>query len=38
MGCSCEELAGRGVEISPTCIGHLWVFANLEPSEIEAVV
>lgn len=37
MGCSCEQLAGKGVEISPTCIGHLWVFADLKPHEIQAV-
>lgn len=37
MGCSCEQLAGKGVEVSPTCIGHLWVFADLKPPEIQAV-
>ena len=37
MGCLCEELIGKGVEISPTCIGHLWVFENLQPPEISAV-
>jgi len=38
MGCLCEELAGKGVEVSPTCIGQLWVFANLQHQEILAVV
>lgn len=37
MGCLCEQLAGKGIEISPTCIGHLWVFADLQPEEIQAV-
>jgi CRP-like cAMP-binding protein len=37
MGCLCEQLAGKGIEISPTCIGHLWVFADLRPEEIQAV-
>ena len=31
MGCLCENLAGKGAEVSPTCIGHLWVFADLQP-------
>ncbi len=34
MPCLCEEIAGPGVEISPTCIGHLWVFANLKAEEM----
>jgi hypothetical protein len=34
MGCLCEELAGEGVDISSTCIGHLWVFANLQPNPL----
>ena len=37
MGCLCEELIGKDIEISPTCIGHLWVFANLQPLEVAAV-
>lgn len=37
MGCLCEQSAGKGIEISPTCIGHLWVFADLQPVEMEAV-
>lgn len=37
MGCLCEKLAGKGVEISPTCIGHLWLFENLHPDEIQSV-
>ncbi|MHC1745328.1 MAG: Crp/Fnr family transcriptional regulator [Syntrophobacteraceae bacterium] len=37
MGCLCEQLAGEGVDLSSTCIGHLWLFANLRPLEIQAV-
>ena len=33
MGCSCEELAGSDVSLSPVCIGHLWMFKNLTPLE-----
>jgi CRP-like cAMP-binding protein len=38
MGCLCNELAGPGVEVSTTCIGHLWVFENLKPEELAALV
>jgi len=37
MGCLCNELAGPGVEVSPTCIGHLWVFEDLQPEEMAAL-
>ena len=37
MGCLCNELAGPGVEVSPTCIGHLWVFEHLKPEEMAAL-
>jgi CRP-like cAMP-binding protein len=37
MGCLCNEMAGSGVEVSPTCIGHLWVFENLKPTELAAL-
>ncbi|MCK9376799.1 MAG: Crp/Fnr family transcriptional regulator [Syntrophobacterales bacterium] len=37
MGCLCNELAGPGVEVSPTCIGNLWVFENLQPAEMAAL-
>ena len=37
MGCLCNELAGPGVEVSPTCIGNLWVFENLKPEEMAAL-
>jgi CRP/FNR family transcriptional regulator len=34
--CLCESLAG-GMEISPVCIGNLWVFSNLKAEEIAAL-
>jgi CRP-like cAMP-binding protein len=37
MACLCNELAGPGVEVSPTCIGNLWVFENLKPEEMAAL-
>ncbi len=36
-GCICEELAGGDVSLSPVCIGHLWVFAELAPPEVAAL-
>ena len=37
MTCQCEEIAGKDIELSPTCIGHLWIFQNLEAEQIEAL-
>ncbi len=37
MGCLCQEVAGPDIELAPTCIGHLWLFQNLEPAEIAAL-
>ncbi|MGD8542880.1 MAG: cyclic nucleotide-binding domain-containing protein, partial [Desulfobacteraceae bacterium] len=37
MACLCEQIAGRDIELSPTCIGHLWIFQNLEAEEVEAL-
>jgi hypothetical protein len=37
MGCLCNELAGPGVQVSPTCIGNLWVFENLKAEEMAAL-
>jgi CRP/FNR family transcriptional regulator len=37
MGCVCEELVGKDLALSPTCIGHLWVFQNLLPEELDAL-
>lgn len=37
MACLCKEIAGKDIDLSPTCIGHLWIFQNLEPNEVEAL-
>ena len=37
MACLCEKIAGNDIELSPTCIGHLWIFQNLEAEEVEAL-
>jgi CRP/FNR family cyclic AMP-dependent transcriptional regulator len=37
MACLCEQIAGKDIELSPTCIGHLWIFENLAPEEVEAL-
>jgi CRP/FNR family transcriptional regulator len=35
MACLCERIAGNDIELSPTCIGHLWIFENLDPEELD---
>jgi CRP/FNR family transcriptional regulator len=37
MACLCEQIAGNDIDLSPTCIGHLWIFQNLEAEEVEAL-
>ena len=37
MGCLCEQQAGKNMQVSVTCIGHLWVFENLKPEELGAL-
>jgi CRP-like cAMP-binding protein len=37
MGCLCDQQAGREHDLAPTCIGHLWVFADLQPEELAAL-
>ncbi|MFH1058557.1 MAG: Crp/Fnr family transcriptional regulator [Pseudomonadota bacterium] len=37
MPCLCEQVAGDQVDLSPICIGHLWVFADLKPEELKAL-
>lgn len=34
MACQCEKLAGEEMELSPVCIGSLWIFKDLTPEEI----
>jgi CRP/FNR family transcriptional regulator len=38
MGCICEEHIGQGLVVAADCIGHLWVFNNLQPEELGALV
>ncbi len=38
MGCLCEREAGKEHSLSPICIGHLWVFENLRPEELAALI
>lgn len=37
MACLCDQLAGGHIELSPTCIGHLWIFQSLDQDEIAAL-
>jgi len=37
MACLCEQIAGDNIELSPTCIGQLWIFQNLDPEEVVAL-
>ena len=37
MGCLCQEIAGKDIQLSPICIGQLWMFNNLEPSDLAAL-
>lgn len=37
MACLCEQVAGKDIPLSPTCIGHLWIFQDLEAAEVEAL-
>ena len=34
MGCLCQEVAGPDVDLSPICLGQLWMFDNLPQSEV----
>jgi len=38
MGCICEEQMGQGLVVAATCIGHLWIFEQLRPEELAALV
>ena len=37
MSCLCQKMAGKDVELSPTCIGNLWIFQDLAPKDIQAL-
>lgn len=38
MKCPCEEMAGNDLDVSAQCIGNLWLFRNLDPEDIRALV
>ena len=33
----CEQIAGGDIELSPSCLGRLWIFQNLEAGEVKAL-
>jgi CRP/FNR family transcriptional regulator, cyclic AMP receptor protein len=37
MSCVCEALAPQGLELTPTCLGHFWIFRDI-PSEALATL
>lgn len=37
MACLCQQIAGDGIELSPTCIGNLWIFEKLAPEDVQAL-
>jgi CRP/FNR family transcriptional regulator len=37
MTCLCEQIAGKGVELSQVCLGNHWIFQDLAPRDIEAL-
>jgi CRP/FNR family cyclic AMP-dependent transcriptional regulator len=38
MACLCQEIAGKDIELSPTCLGQLWMFDQLTPSEVATLM
>ncbi len=38
MACLCKKVAGDDISLSPTCIGSLWIFQDLDPDDIKALV
>lgn len=38
QGCLCEKELGGRLRAAPACIGHLWLFAELKPEELGALV
>ncbi len=37
MACLCQQIAGDDIELSPTCIGNLWIFEKLAPKDVQAL-
>lgn len=38
MSCLCQEIAGPDIELSPICLGQLWMFNNLSESELSELI
>ena len=38
MACICREIAGKDLSLSSVCIGHHWIFADLDHEELEFLV
>jgi CRP-like cAMP-binding protein len=38
MGCPCDNLADSVAGVATSCIGNLWLFENLAPKDLEAIV
>jgi len=37
MACLCKQIAGNDIQLSPTCIGNLWIFQGLAPEDVQAL-
>jgi len=37
MTCLCKQIAGNDIELSPVCIGNLWIFQGLAPDDVQAL-
>jgi CRP/FNR family cyclic AMP-dependent transcriptional regulator len=37
MECICEKLSNGFIELSPTCLRHLWIFSDLEEDALKAL-
>lgn len=35
MGCACSDAINGQMQLSPVCVGHLWMFQNLAEKELE---
>jgi CRP/FNR family transcriptional regulator len=38
MSCLCQEIAGPDIELSPVCLGQLWMFDNLSASDLSELI
>ena len=34
MSCLCQTMAGKDADLSPVCLGDLWIFQGLEQDEL----